>query len=111
MNLALAMQVQAKAAKRKIIISIMHQKAVVEMTMRSLIDRRSSSLALSLLILSAIFRQTASPSCSSVRRASSPMVILLAPRREETVSSSPGRISESLLSSFSTLPLRMPTAL
>ena len=39
------------------------------------------------------------------------MVILLAPPREEIASSSPGRTSESLLSSFSTLSPKMPTAL
>ena len=49
------MQIQAKAAKRETITSIMHQKAVAEITTRSRIERRSSSLALSLSILSAIF--------------------------------------------------------
>ena len=47
------MQIQAKAAKRETITSIMHQKAVAEITTRSRIERRSSSLALSLSILSA----------------------------------------------------------
>ncbi len=49
----------------------MHQKAVADMTTRSLIDRRSSSFALSLSILSVIFRQIAPSSRSSTRLGSS----------------------------------------
>lgn len=90
MNQTLAIQVQMKAAKRKMTVSIMHQKAVVETTTRSLIDRRSSIFALSLSILSAIFRQIASPSCSSVRLASSLTVTVLASCREETTQSGQG---------------------
>ena len=107
---AFAAQVQTKAAAREMIASTIHQKAVAEISTRSFAERRPASLAHSRSILSAIFRQIFSPSCSSVFLASSPSVTVLAPRREETAPSILGRASESLFSSFSTLALRMRTA-
>ena len=103
MSRALAIQVRMKAAKRKMSFSIIHQKAVVEIITRSLIDRRPSSLAPSLSILSAIFWQVASLPCSSVRLAFALTEIVLASCREETVPSSLVRASESLFFEFSTL--------
>lgn len=81
---AFAAQVQTKAAAREMIASTIHQKAVAEISTRSFAERRPASLAHSRSILSAIFRQIFSPSCSSVFLASSPSVTVLAPRREET---------------------------
>ena len=107
---AFAAQVQTKAAAREMIASTIHQKAVAEISTRSFAERRPASLAHSRSILSAIYRQIFSPSCSSVFLASSPSVTVLAPRREETAPSILGRASESLFSSFSTLALRMRTA-
>lgn len=63
---AFATQVQTKAAAREMIISTMHQKAAAEISTRSFAERRLASLVHSLSILSAIFRQIFSPSCSSV---------------------------------------------
>lgn len=54
---AFAAQVQMKAAASKMIVSTMHQKAVAETSTRSFAARRPASLAHSLSILSAIFRQ------------------------------------------------------
>lgn len=80
---AFAAQVQTKAAAREMIASTIHQKAVAEISTRSFAERRPASLAHSRSILSAIFRQIFSPSCSSVFLASSPSVTVLAPRRKK----------------------------
>ncbi|WP_373150190.1 MULTISPECIES: hypothetical protein [Bacteroides] len=66
MGRAFAVQVQTKAAAREIIASTMHQKAVTETNTRSFTERRPASLGHRLSILSTIFRQIFSPSCSSV---------------------------------------------
>ena len=72
---AFAAQVQTKAAAREMIASTIHQKAVAEISTRSFAERRPASLAHSRSILSAIFRQIFSPSCSSVFLASSPSAV------------------------------------
>lgn len=53
-------------------------KTTVETIVLSLMDRRSISFLPSLPIISVVFRQMASPSCSSTRLESSPTVTLLA---------------------------------
>lgn len=79
MGRAFATQVQTKAAAREMTASTMHQKAVAKISTRSFTERRPASLGHRLSILSVIFRQIFSPSCSSVFLASSLTVTVLAP--------------------------------
>ena len=91
--------------------SIMHQKAVEEIITRLPAERRPISLEHSLSILSAIFRQIASPSRSRACLDSLLTVTLPACCREETAPSTMGRVSESLVLSLSILSQRTRTAL
>ena len=106
MRRAFAAQVQIKAAVREMIISTIHQKAVAEISTRSFAEKRLANFAHSLSILSTIFWQIFSPSCSSTCLDSSLTETVLALCKEEIAPSTLGRASESLLSSFSTLALR-----